>query len=85
MSGKLSGKIKIRKMILNSFFTPDCKIRFDEHKQEITILNFRQFSPKGISSSPHRMEQDFFGKNHINKQDKQCGPFASGKNTTGNL
>jgi hypothetical protein len=27
------------------------------------------------------MEQDFFGKNHINKQDKQCGPFASRKNT----
>jgi len=25
------------------------------------------------------MEQDFFGKNRINKQDNQCGPLAFGK------
>ncbi|NDH16116.1 MAG: right-handed parallel beta-helix repeat-containing protein [Opitutae bacterium] len=70
---------KDQKNDLNSFFSPDCKIRYDELKQEITILNFRQVSPKGISSSPYNMEQDFFGKNLTNKQGKQCGPFAFGK------
>ena len=70
---------KDQKNDLNSFFSPDCKIRYDELKQEITILNFRQVSPKGISSSPYNMEQDFFGKSHINKQGNQCGPFAFGR------
>ena len=70
---------KDQKNDLNSFFSPDCKIRYDELKQEITILNFRQVSPKGISSSPHRMEQDFFGKSQTNKQGNQCGPLAFGK------
>jgi len=46
----------------------------------MNILNFKVDSHERNSPSPHRMEQDFFGKNHINKQDKQCGPFASGKN-----
>jgi len=70
---------KDQKNDLNSFFSPDCKIRYDELKQEITILNFRQVSPKGISSSPYNMEQDFFGKSHTNKQGNQCGPLAFGK------
>ena len=72
-------KNKGQKNDINSFFSPDCKIRYDEHKQEIKILNFRQAEPKGISSSPYKMEKDFFGKNRINNKDDQFGPFTLGK------
>ena len=72
-------KNKDQKNDLNSFFSPDCKIRYDEHKQEIKILNFRQSSPKGTSSSPYNMEEDFFGKNRINNKDDPFGPFTLGK------
>ena len=72
-------KNKDQKNDLNSFFTPNCKISYNEQKQEMNILNFKADSHERSSTSPHRMEQDFFGKNRINKEDNQCGPFAFGK------
>ena len=65
---------------LNSFFIPNCKISYDEQKQEMNILNFKVDSPERSSPSPHPIEKDFFGKNLINNEDNQCGPFAFGKN-----
>ena len=73
-------KNKDHKNALNSFFIPNCKISYDEERQEMNILNFQVDSNKRSSHRPHRMEQDFFGKNRINKEDNQCGPIAFGKN-----
>jgi hypothetical protein len=73
-------KNKDQKNDSNSFFIPNCKISYDEEKQEVNILNFKTDYHVISSPSPHRMEQDFFDKNRINKQDNQCGPFAFGEN-----
>ena len=72
-------KNRDQKNDLNSFFIPNCKISYDENKQEMSVLNFRQASPKGISTSPYSMEKDFFCKNRINNKDDQFGPFTLAK------
>jgi hypothetical protein len=46
----------------------------------MNILNFKADSHERSSLSPYPMEKDFFGKNLINNEDNQCGPFAFGKN-----
>ena len=46
----------------------------------MNILNFKADFHERSSPSPHGMEHDFLGKNRMNKQDNQCGPFAFGKN-----
>ena len=73
-------KNKDQKNDLNSFFIPNCKINYDEETQEMNVLNFKADFHERSSPSPYRMEQDFFGKTLINRQDNQCGPFTFGKN-----
>jgi len=77
-------KNKDQKNDENSFFIPNCKISYDEEKQELNIHNFKTDYHVKSSPSPNRMEQDFFGKNRINNKNDQFGPLTLSKDKKDN-